>query len=37
MKLDVDLVPAAVIHKLLADAYATPKELLAKTADAISK
>jgi tripartite-type tricarboxylate transporter receptor subunit TctC len=36
-KLDVDLVPAAVIDKLLADAYATPKELIAKTTDAISK
>ena len=37
IKLDVDLVPAAVIDRLLADAYATPKELLAKTADSISK
>jgi tripartite-type tricarboxylate transporter receptor subunit TctC len=37
INLDVDLVPAGVIDKLLADAYATPKELVTKTADAISK
>lgn len=37
IKLDVDFVPATVIDKLLADAYAMPKDLIAKTADAISK
>jgi tripartite-type tricarboxylate transporter receptor subunit TctC len=37
INLDVDPVPAATIDKLLADAYATPKELLLKTADAISQ
>lgn len=37
IKLDVDFVPAAVIDKLLADAYAMPKDLIARTADAISK
>jgi tripartite-type tricarboxylate transporter receptor subunit TctC len=37
IKLDVDFVPASVINKLLADAYAMPKALIAKTADAISK
>jgi tripartite-type tricarboxylate transporter receptor subunit TctC len=36
-KLDVDLVDASVIERLLADAYATPKDLITKTADAISK
>jgi tripartite-type tricarboxylate transporter receptor subunit TctC len=37
MKLDVDLVTAGVIEKMLAEAYATPKALLAKTANAISR
>ena len=37
IKLDVDYVPAKVIDKLLADAYAMPKALITKTADAISK
>lgn len=37
IKLDVDFVPATMIDKLLADAYAIPKDLIAKTADAISK
>jgi tripartite-type tricarboxylate transporter receptor subunit TctC len=37
IKLDVDFVPAQAIDKLLAAAYATPKALIAKTADAISK
>jgi tripartite-type tricarboxylate transporter receptor subunit TctC len=37
IKLDVDFVPAQAIDKLLATAYATPKALIAKTADAISK
>lgn len=37
IKLDVDFVPATVIDKLLADAYAMPKALITKTADAISK
>jgi hypothetical protein len=37
IKLDVDFVAAAAIDKLLADAYAMPKALIAKTADAISK
>jgi tripartite-type tricarboxylate transporter receptor subunit TctC len=37
IKLDVDLVPADTIDKLLARAYLTPKKLLAKTAVAISK
>jgi hypothetical protein len=37
INLDVDLVPAEVIDKLLADAYATPKEVITKTEDAISK
>jgi tripartite-type tricarboxylate transporter receptor subunit TctC len=37
IKLDVDFVPAAVIDKLLTDAYAMPKALIAKTTDAISK
>jgi tripartite-type tricarboxylate transporter receptor subunit TctC len=37
INLDVDLVSADVIDRLLAEAYATPKELIAKTADAISK
>jgi hypothetical protein len=37
IKLDVDFVPATVIDKLLADAYAMPKALITKTADGISK
>jgi tripartite-type tricarboxylate transporter receptor subunit TctC len=37
IKLDVDFVPAAVIDKLLANAYAIPKALITRTADAISK
>lgn len=37
IKLDVDFVPATVIDKLLADAYAMPKALITRTADAISK
>jgi len=37
IKLDVDFVPAPAIDKLLADAYAMPKALIARTADAISK
>jgi tripartite-type tricarboxylate transporter receptor subunit TctC len=37
MKLDVDLVPAGAIEKMLAEAYATPKATLAKTANAISR
>jgi tripartite-type tricarboxylate transporter receptor subunit TctC len=37
IKLDVDFVPATVIDKLLADAYAMPKALITKTAEAISK
>jgi tripartite-type tricarboxylate transporter receptor subunit TctC len=37
LNLDVDMVPAATIDRLLADAYDTPKELIAKTADAISR
>jgi tripartite-type tricarboxylate transporter receptor subunit TctC len=37
MKLDVDLVTAGVMEKMLAEAYATPKALLAKTANAISR
>ncbi len=37
IKLDVDFVPAKAIDKLLADAYAMPKALFAKTVDAISK
>jgi tripartite-type tricarboxylate transporter receptor subunit TctC len=37
IKLDVDFVPAAAIDKLLAEAYAMPKALIARTADAISK
>jgi tripartite-type tricarboxylate transporter receptor subunit TctC len=36
INLDVDLVPAAVIDRLLAEAYATPKALIAETAAAIS-
>jgi hypothetical protein len=37
MKLDVDLVPAGAIEKMLAEAYATPQAILAKTANAISR
>jgi tripartite-type tricarboxylate transporter receptor subunit TctC len=37
MNMDIDFVSAEGIQKLLADAYATPKALLAKTANAISK
>jgi tripartite-type tricarboxylate transporter receptor subunit TctC len=37
INLDVDLVSAAVIDRLLAHAYATPKALIAKAASAISK
>jgi hypothetical protein len=37
MNMDIDLVPAEAIQKMLAEAYATPKALLAKTANAISK
>ncbi len=37
IKLDVDFVPAHDIDRLLAAAYATPKALIAKTSDAISK
>lgn len=37
VKLDVDFVPARVVDHLLATAYATPKALITKTADAISK
>lgn len=37
IKLDVDFVPAKAIDKLLAEAYAMPKALIARTADAISK
>jgi tripartite-type tricarboxylate transporter receptor subunit TctC len=37
MNMDVDFVPAETIQKMLAEAYATPKALLAKTASAISK
>jgi tripartite-type tricarboxylate transporter receptor subunit TctC len=37
MKLDVDLVPAGAIEKMLAEAYATPQATLAKTANAISR
>src|SRR5262249_6763202 len=37
LKLDVDLVTAGVIEKMLAEAYATPKALLAKTTNAISR
>jgi tripartite-type tricarboxylate transporter receptor subunit TctC len=37
MNMDIDFVPAEAIQKLLAEAYATPKALLAKTANAISK
>lgn len=37
IKLDVNFVPTTVIDKLLADAYAMPKALITKTADAISK
>ena len=37
MNMDIDFVPAEAIQKMLAEAYATPKALLAKTANAISK
>jgi tripartite-type tricarboxylate transporter receptor subunit TctC len=37
IKLDVDFVPAHDIDRLLAAAYATPKALITKTSDAISK
>jgi hypothetical protein len=37
IKLDVDFVPAQAIDKFPATAHATPKALIAKTADAISK
>ena len=37
MKLDVDLVPAGAIEKMLAEAYATPQATLARTANAISR
>jgi hypothetical protein len=37
MKLDVDLLSAGAIEKMLAEAYATPQATLAKTANAISK
>jgi tripartite-type tricarboxylate transporter receptor subunit TctC len=37
LNLDVDLVTAATINKLLADAYATPKDVVEKTNDAISR
>ena len=37
MNMDIDFVPAEAIQKMLAKAYATPKALLAKTANAISK
>jgi tripartite-type tricarboxylate transporter receptor subunit TctC len=37
MNLDVEPVPAAAIDKMLTEAYATPKVVLAKTISAISK
>jgi tripartite-type tricarboxylate transporter receptor subunit TctC len=37
MNMDIDFVPAEAIEKMLAEAYATPKALLAQTANAISK
>jgi len=37
MKLDVNLMSAGAIEKVLAEAYATPQATLAKTANAISR
>ena len=37
MKLDVDVVTASAIEKMLAEAYATPKRTLARIANAISR
>jgi tripartite-type tricarboxylate transporter receptor subunit TctC len=37
MNMDIDFVPAEAIEKMLVEAYATPKALLAQTANAISK
>ena len=37
MNMDIDFVPSEAIQKMLAEAYATPKALLAKIANALSK
>ncbi len=37
LNLDVNLVPARAIDALLAEAYATPKDVIAKAVEAISK